>query len=143
MEGRLLRPLGLAYVASLGGSLIVALTVTPVLYLLLLPRGRVLERSEPWLLRRLKRAYDWTIAFCLARPGVVLVSAGIAFLVALAIWPFLGRSFLPPFNEGSLTLAMVSPAGTPLEDGDALGEQVERALLPFPRWSPSPTASTT
>jgi CzcA family heavy metal efflux pump len=115
MEGRLLRPLGLAYVASLGGSLVVALTVTPVLCLLLLPRGRLLERSEPWLLRRLKDLYDRTISFCLA-----------------PIWPFLGRSFLPPFNEGSLTLAMVSPQGTPLEEGDALGKQVERALLAFP-----------
>jgi CzcA family heavy metal efflux pump len=132
MEGRLLRPLGLAYVASLGGSLVVALTVTPVLCLLLLPRGRLLEGSEPWLLRRLKALYDRTISFGLARPAVVLAGAGAGILAALAIWPFLGRSFLPPFNEGSLTLAMVSPQGTPLEEGDALGKQVERALLPFP-----------
>jgi len=132
MEGRLLRPLGLAYVASLLGSLVVALTVTPVLCLLLLPRGRLLERSEPWLLRRLKQAYTRTISFCLAQPTVVLSTAGIGFLAALAIWPFLGRSFLPPFNEGSLTLAVVSPAGTPLDEGDALGEQVEKALLAFP-----------
>jgi CzcA family heavy metal efflux pump len=132
MEGRLLRPLGLAYVASLGGSLVVALTVTPVLCLLLLPRGRLLERSEPWLLRRLKDLYDRTISFCLARPTVVLAGTAAGLLAALAIWPFLGRSFLPPFNEGSLTLAMVSPQGTPLEEGDALGKQVERALLAFP-----------
>ena len=132
MEGRLLRALGVAYIASLGGSLVVALTVTPVLCLLLLPRGRLLEGSEPWLLRRLKHAYDHTISLCLARPAVVLTAAGIGLLAALATWPFLGRSFLPPFNEGSLTLAVVSPPGTPLDESDALGKQVEEALLVFP-----------
>ena len=132
IEGRLLRPLGVAYISSLGGSLVVALTVTPVLCLLLLPRGRLLEGSEPWLLLRLKHAYDHTISFCLARPAVVLTAAGIGLLAALATWPFLGRSFLPPFNEGSLTLAVVSPPGTPLDEGDALGKQVEEALLVFP-----------
>ena len=101
MEGRLLRPLGVAYIASLGGSLVVALTVTPVLCLLLLPRGRLLEGSEPWLLRRLKHAYDHTISFCLARPAVVLTAAGMGLLAALAIWPFLGRSFLPPSTRGA------------------------------------------
>lgn len=132
MEGRLLRPLGVAYVASLAGSLVVALTVTPVLCLLLLPRRRILERPEPRLLRLLKRIYEPVSAFSLRRPAVVLGAAAVGLVLALAIWPFLGRSFLPPFNEGSLNIAVISPPGIPLEEADALGAQVERALLEFP-----------
>src|SRR6266540_2377492 len=108
MEGRLLRPLGLAYLASLAGSLLVALTVTPVLCLMLLPHGTLLDSEEPWLLRLCKRAYDGTLAFCLDRRALVLGAAVGALVVAFAILPFLGQSFLPPFNEASLTLALVS-----------------------------------
>ncbi len=132
LEGRLLRPLGLAYLTSLAGSLLVALTITPVLCLLLLPRGHLLERDEPWLLRTWKRAYGVTITWCLERPKVVIAGSAVAVLVAVAIVPFLGRSFLPPFNEGSLTVALVSPLGTGLQDGDALGREVEKTLLSFP-----------
>jgi len=132
IEGRLLRPLGLAYLAALAGSFLVALTVTPVLCLMLLPRGALLDAEEPWILRQWKRAYDWTLGFCLDRRGLVLGSALVAVAASLAILPFLGHSFLPPFNEGSLTVGIVSPLGTPLADGDALGREVERALLAFP-----------
>jgi CzcA family heavy metal efflux pump len=132
MEGRLLRPLGLAYLASLAGSLVVALTVTPVLCLLLLPRAGLLESEEPRLLRLWKRAYARTLAFCLAHGRLVLGGAVAAFVLALTLLPFLGQSFLPPFNEGSLTVALVSPLGTPLAEGDAVGREVETALLAFP-----------
>jgi CzcA family heavy metal efflux pump len=132
LEGRLLRPLGLAYLAALAGSLIVALTVTPVLCLLLLPRGHLLDSDEPRLLHYWRRAYAATLAFCLARRGLVLGGAAAALAAALAILPFLGQSFLPPFNEGSLTVALVSPLGTPLSEGDALGREVEKTLLSFP-----------
>ena len=132
LEGRLLRPLGLAYLASLAGSLVVALTVTPVLCLLLLSRGRALESGEPWVLRRLGAAYERTLDVALSRTGLVIAAAAVAFVAALAVFPFLGRSFLPPFNEGSLTVGLVSPLGTPLSEGDAAGRQVEEALLAFP-----------
>jgi len=132
MEGRLLRPLGLAYLASLAGSLLVALTVTPVLCLMLLPHGSLLDAEEPWFLRLWKRAYARTLAFWLDRRALVLGGAVLALVAAFAILPFLGQSFLPPFNEGSLTIALVSPLGTPLTDGDALGREVEKALLAFP-----------
>jgi CzcA family heavy metal efflux pump len=132
IEGRLLRPLGLAYLASLAGSLLVALTVTPVLCLMLLPHGRLLDSEEPWLLRLCKRAYERTLAFCLDRRALVLGGAVAALVAAFALLPFLGQSFLPPFNEGSFTIALVSPLGTPLSDGDALGREVEKALLAFP-----------
>jgi CzcA family heavy metal efflux pump len=132
LEGRLLRPLGLAYLAALAGSILVALTLTPVLCLFLLPRGGLLERKEPWILRTLKRAYDATLVRCLDRPLLVVSGAGVAFVAALAVLPFLGRAFLPPFNEGSLTVSLVSPLGTPLQDGDTIGREVERVLLTFP-----------
>ncbi len=132
IEGRLLRPLGLAYLASLIGSLVVALTVTPVLCLLLLPRGRLLDSEEPRLLQLWKRAYERTLASCLDRRAVVLGGALAAFVAAVAILPFLGQSFLPAFNEGSMTIGLVSPLGTPLSDGDSLGREVEKTLLGFP-----------
>jgi len=75
IEGRLLRPLGLAYVASLFGSLVVAVTVTPVLCLLLLPRGSLLDKGEGWLLRRLKSAYDRLLSRAVERPRTVFIAA--------------------------------------------------------------------
>jgi CzcA family heavy metal efflux pump len=132
IEGRLLRPLGIAYVASLLGSLLVALTVTPVLGLLLLPKAAERAEREPALLRLSKRVYERHLAWSLDHPRAVLAAAAVAVAVAAALLPGLGRTFLPPFNEGSLTVGLVSPAGTPLADGDALGRQVEKALLAFP-----------
>jgi CzcA family heavy metal efflux pump len=132
IEGRLLRPLGLAYLASLGGSLLVALTVTPVLCLLLLSKTSLLDAREPRVLRWWKAAYERTLAFCLDRRWLVMGGSAAALVAALALLPFLGSSFLPPFNEGSLTVALVSPPGTPLAETDALGREVETTLLAFP-----------
>ncbi|MEW5874499.1 MAG: efflux RND transporter permease subunit [Candidatus Zixiibacteriota bacterium] len=132
MEGRLLRPLGLAYIMALGASLLVSLTVTPVLCYYLLPNSRVLEREEPLLMRWLKRAYDRSLEIALNRRALVFSLTLALLLGALAVLPFLGRSFLPPFNEGSLTVAIVSVPGITLEESDAIGRQIEEALLSFP-----------
>jgi len=132
IEGRLLRPLGLSYVAALTASLLVSLTVTPVLCYLLLPGSKALEAREPWLLRFLHRAYRPSLALALRRRSLVLIATGSAVVAAVAILPLLGRSFLPPFNEGSLTVAVVSAPGIPLAESDVLGRQVEQALLDFP-----------
>ena len=132
MEGRLLRPLGLSYVAALTASLLVSLTVTPVLCLLLLPRSKALDKPEPWLLRTFHRAYRPALGWSLRHPGMVIASTVAITAAALAAVFFLGRTFLPPFNEGSLTISVVSPPGITLEEGDALGRQVEQALLDFP-----------
>ena len=132
IEGRLLRPLGLAYVAALAASLLVSLTVTPVLCSLLLARAEVLEAREPWLLRTLRRAYRPSLDLALRHRGAVLAAAAAATAAALAVLPFLGRSFLPPFNEGSLTVSVVSTPGIPLAESDRLGGLVEAALLEFP-----------
>lgn len=132
MEGRLLRPLGLAYVSALLASLLVSLTVTPVLCSLLLPRSRALDQPEPWLLRAFHRAYRPALRWSLGHPMPVIVVTALATVASLGVFFFLGRSFLPPFNEGALTIAIVSPPGITLEEGDAVGRQVEEALLAFP-----------
>ncbi|MBI4917714.1 MAG: efflux RND transporter permease subunit [Acidobacteria bacterium] len=132
IEGRLLLPLGLAYVAALIASLIVSITVTPVLCLLLLPQSRAVGKQETVLLRLLHRAYRPTLEWVLGHGRTVIVSALALALGAAAILPFLGRAFLPPFNEGSLTVALAAAPGITLEDSDELGRQVELALLAFP-----------
>lgn len=132
MEGRLLRPLGLAYVAALAASLLVSLTVTPALCLLLLAKSKALDRPEPWLLRTLHRGYHPLLRWSLGHRGAVIALTVLATAGAVAVLPFLGRSFLPPFNEGALTVSVVSPPGIPLSEGYALGREVERALLEFP-----------
>jgi CzcA family heavy metal efflux pump len=131
LEGRLLRPLGLAFIAALAASLVVALTVTPVLSSLLLERARTLDAREPWLLRAFHRAYTPTLDWCFGHRRLVLAGAVLMVVGAAALVPGLGRSFLPAFNEGSLTVSVVSPPGTPLAVSDRLGGEVEEALLGF------------
>ena len=130
VEGRLLQPLGLAYIAALAASLLVAMTVTPALCLVFLRSTR--EHREPWLLRHLRRIYEPTLDRALAHPRVVMVTALVLLLGAATLVPGLGRSFLPPFNEGSLTVGASAPAGISLESSDALGRAVEEVLLAQP-----------
>ena len=132
LEGRMLAPLGLAYIVAIGASLLVAMTVTPALCAWLLPNSKALDHSESPLLRLLKRAYAPTLRVALQRPGLVVGGSALAFVLALAVLPFLGRSFLPEFNEGSLTLNVVTLPGTSLDASDRLGRRVEEVLLGFP-----------
>ena len=133
VEGRLLRPLGFAYITSLLASLVVALTVTPVLCSYLLPRAKsVLRGHEPWLARTLKAIYAPVLRGVLKVPALVL--AGAVVIVVLAGWKLstAGRAFLPDFNEGSLTINAVTIPGTSLAESDALGASLERILLSVP-----------
>lgn len=132
IEGLLLRPLGLAYLAALIASMFVSLTLTPALCLLLLPGSRAVERGEPRLLRFLQRQYTRALDGALRRPAPILVVSALLLLGAIALVPSLGRSFLPAFNEGSLTVGVVAPPGTSLADSDELGLAVEEVLLAFP-----------
>ena len=133
VEGRLLQPLGLAYVVALGASLLVAITVTPVLCYFLLPRNRAIrEGREPSLVRTLKRLYEPVLDRLLTRWKGVLAVAGVAFALALAALTQAGQSFLPPFNEGSLTILATTPPGTSLAQSAALAGQLEQALLEQP-----------
>jgi CzcA family heavy metal efflux pump len=131
MEGRLLEPLGFAYLVSLAASLLVSVTVTPALSYLLLRNVADRKPREPWLLRILGGAYHGLLGGALRRPAVVIVTTAVLVAVAVAAVPFLGRSFLPPFNEGSLTVSVVSPPGITLAESDAVGRQVEEVLLGF------------
>ncbi len=132
MEGRLLRPLGLAYITALAASFLVSLTISPVLCQLLLARSRVIESGEPWLLRKLKARYANDLERVIAHPRRVFAVTLVLLAGALATLPFLGRSFLPPFNEGSLTVSVVSAPGITLEESDAIGREVEKSLMGFP-----------
>jgi CzcA family heavy metal efflux pump len=128
----MLAPLGLAYIVAIAASLLVAVTVTPALCAYLLPRARALGHEEGALLRWLKLRYEPLLHQALAHPKVVLGGSTLALVAALALIPFLGRSFLPEFNEGSLTVNVVTLPGTSLEESDRLGRRVEEALLVFP-----------
>jgi CzcA family heavy metal efflux pump len=133
VEGRLLRPLAFAYLVALVASLIVALTLTPVLCSLLLPRVRsITQGEEPWLVRTLKRAYAPALAWSLRHTRGVALGAAVLVAGAVPAFWLMGREFLPPFNEGALTISAVTLPGTSLELSNELGSALERALLTIP-----------
>jgi CzcA family heavy metal efflux pump len=134
IEGRLLRPLGVAYVTSIAASLMVALTLTPVLCLLLLSRIKpsAAER-ESFLARHLKKLYRPIVVATLRRPGAIaLASLAGAVAGVVAITSF-GRSFLPEFNEGSLNIAAATAPGTSLETSDEIVGRLEKYLISNPK----------
>jgi CzcA family heavy metal efflux pump len=133
VEGRLLQPLGVAYLVALTASLIVAVTVTPVLCHLLLPKSRgVRAEHEPRFVRWLKARYEPVLKSALAHPWRFTLPAVAALVLALLAAARMGRAFLPEFNEGSLTLSAVTLPGTSLAESDALGRVVEQTLMSFP-----------
>ncbi|HSO79644.1 MAG TPA: efflux RND transporter permease subunit, partial [Chromatiaceae bacterium] len=133
VEGRLLQPLGLAYVVALAASLLIAITLTPVLCSYLLPRTRAVRAGrEPWLVGWLKRLYAPLLARTLSHWRPVAATSLVLVALALVALSQAGQAFLPPFNEGSLTLLANTPPGTSLEQSDALAAQLEDALLAQP-----------
>ena len=133
VEGRLLRPLGLAYVVALAASLLVAITVTPVLCSYLLPGSRAIRGGrEPTLVRWLKRLYAPLLDATLTRWRLLAGTAFLVLVLALAALGQAGQTFLPSFNEGALTILASTPPGTSLEQSDALARQLEEALLEQP-----------
>ena len=130
VEGRLLRPLGFAYVVSILASLLVAVTVTPVLCAYLLPNAKsVQSEHESRVVSWLKTRYAHMLEVVLAHPKRVLVAAGAALVLAVSAIPFLGTAFLPEFNEGALTVSVVTVPGTSLEESNGIGRRVEEILL--------------
>lgn len=132
LEGRLLQPLAVAYLVAIGASLLVAVTVTPVLCYFLLPRVAESAPEEPPVMRWLHRLYEPVLRFSLRRPMPVIAMAVIVFALGVGGLFGLGRSFLPEFNEGSLTVSAVAPPGTSLEQSDSLGRLLEEILLQDP-----------
>lgn len=133
VEGRLLVPLGAAYIVALAASLLVAVTLTPVLALWLLPGSRAVRKGrEPALVRRLKTIYEPILRQAVRRPWWFAGPAAVLFVAALISLSQTGRSFLPEFNEGALTISAVTVPGTPIADTDKLGRVMEEILLAMP-----------
>ena len=134
IEGRMLVPLGLAFIIALVASTIVALTLTPVLCLYLLGRGKeeVKMEEEPRITRTLGRFYEKLLTRCVSRPKPIFITAILLLLLALIVFPFLGRSFLPSFNEGSFTVNVSALPGISLEMSDSIGRRAESLLNEVP-----------
>ena len=134
MEGRLFAPLGIAYIVALFASLFVSLTVTPVMASYLLPRSKAIAHQEKdsWLVRQLKARDEKLLRWTLKHPKPILVGTALLFFAAMATTPFLGREFLPPFNEGSYVVNLVAQPGTSLEESNRLGTAGEKLLLQIP-----------
>jgi Cu(I)/Ag(I) efflux system membrane protein CusA/SilA len=134
MEGRMLAPLGISFIVALIASTLIALTLTPVLcsYLLGKPaKGDKLER-EPFVVRKLKSVYEKALKWTLTRRKWVLGGTGIIFGATIIVFLTLGRTFLPPFNEGSFTINVSTLPGISLEESDKMGRIAENVLMSVP-----------
>lgn len=130
IEGRLLRPMGYAYILSILASLLVALTVTPVLsYYLLCNKKLAKVKADTKFVELLKKYYLNILQFSLSNPKKIIIASIILLMSALAIVPFLGRSFLPEFNEGSYTMSLVTLPGTSLSESNKIGKLAEEIIL--------------
>ena len=136
MEGRMLVPLGIAFIVALAASTVVALTVTPVLCSYLLGKEKIKkqnnENSDSAVARKMKQWYGSALTFVLGHKKGVLGGTIGLFVVALGCFFTLGRSFLPPFNEGSFTINISSLPGISLEESDKMGLRAEELLLSIP-----------
>lgn len=133
VEGRLLRPLGFAYVTALLASLVTALTVTPALCSFLLPKAKaIVSGHEPWVVRQIKRIYRPSLRWSLDHPRLVFACAAALLAGAIASFSAMGRAFLPEFNEGTLTISAVTLPGTSLAESDQLGASLERIMRTVP-----------
>jgi heavy-metal exporter, HME family len=132
IEGRLFAPLGVAYITSVLASLVVSITVTPVLCSYLLPRMRRLGEREGRMLSWLKARNDRALLAAFRRPGLVFAVAALGVLGAGASVPSLPRAFLPAFNEGTALVTITYQPGISLAESSALGAAAERLLLEVP-----------
>lgn len=134
VEGRMLIPLGIAFIVALAASTIVALTLTPVLCSFLLSGNRAtgaLDR-QPWLARHLQKGYSIALEWCLSHGRFVIIVTGILFLSAILLFFMLGRGFLPPFNESSMTINVSTLPGISLQESDRIGRLAEEIILDTP-----------
>ena len=133
IEGRLFVPLGVAYIISILASLVVSLTVTPILCSYLLPQSKAIhEQKDGPLVRHLKAFAQKVLNLTLPRPGLVMIAVFVLFLGSLVLLPLMGRNFLPDFNEGTATIGVAAAPGISLAASDALGIKVEEAILSVP-----------
>lgn len=132
MEGRMLIPLGIAFIVALIASTIVALTLTPVLCSYLLDHKNAKDEKDSFVTRYLKRYYEIALKWTLNNTKMVVGVTLLLFIVTIGLFFTLGHSFLPPFNEGSFTINVSSLPGISLEESDKIGRQAEELLLTVP-----------
>lgn len=134
MEGKLLAPLGIAFIVSLFASLIVSITLTPVLCSYLLTNDRMLQKQhgESWLVQHLQRGYTRLLENVMRWKKTMIAGCVLLFALSMLAFSQLGRSFLPEFNEGSLVVSAVSLPGISLEESNKIGTAIEKALLSVP-----------
>lgn len=133
MEGRMLRPLGIAFITALFASTLVALTLTPVLCSFLLGSEKSDKAGkEPALVRWLQKIYNVALEWVLSHKKLTLGSVAALFAVALGLFCSFGSSFLPAFNEGSFTINVSTLPGVSLEESDNVGRRAEMLLLSVP-----------
>ena len=132
IEGRLFAPLGQAYIISILASLVVSITLTPVMAYYLLPSLKRLDQHEGWLVRNLKRANRAVLRWSFAHPRTLMASATVGVLLALAAAVALPRAFLPPFNEGTLTINTLFQPGISLAESHRVGLIAEKLIMEVP-----------
>ena len=132
MEGRLFVPLGIAFIVSTLASLVVSVTITPVLAYYLLPRMKSLDHGDTKALAWLKVRYRSSLQAVLNHPRRAITAGALTVLVAVAAVPFFPTTFLPPFNEGSLVIGLRLNPGVTLAETSALGQQAERLMAQVP-----------
>jgi len=133
IEGRLFVPLGIAYIISILASLVVSISVTPVLCSYILPKSKAMdEQSDGALVRTLKATAMRCLNVALPRPKAVIFICLLMLTGALALLPSMGRNFLPDFNEGTATIGVAAAPGISLAASNALGASMEKAMLSIP-----------
>ncbi len=134
MEGRMLIPLGVAFIVALFSSTVVALTVTPLLCLTMLGGDKYLSKNtkDSFMARWMSRIYGRTLEWALRFKGFILGTVGALLVGAVALYFTLGQSFLPEFNEGSLVISAVTKPGASLDVTNDLGQLIERELMEVP-----------
>lgn len=134
LEGRMLKPLGIAYLVSLLMSLLVAMTVTPLMCKWLLSSDKYLQRQERknWVEQWLLAKYSVSLGKALRHSKAIIISVASLLALALLLFALMGRSFLPEFNENALTIAAVSRPGVSLEESNRIGSLLEKELLQIP-----------
>ena len=134
MEGRMLKPLGIAYIIASLMSLVTALTITPLLCKMMLTSDKYLTKQEKenWLAKNLSRVYGRSLEWALSHKKSILGGTIAVLLIALGLFFNMGQSFLPDFNEGSLTISAVCKPGVSLFENNNLGKIIERELLSIP-----------
>ena len=133
LEGRFFAPLGIGYVISLVASLLVSLTVTPAMCSYLLPKMKAMkEESDGWLVRFLKKWDEKVLRASLAKPKRVLIGVVATFAAAVLLIPFMGKDFLPKFNEGTAMISVILPPGVSLPYSNEMGTKAEKLILEIP-----------